>query len=456
MVPILDSRSGHDAESAGRVGRTDRILAISFYMPPILTPRSLQVARTMKQLTRFGWECTVLSVEPTSLRKETVLLDPELEQLYQLSYGMVRAPSLENTSLARWLRRYALNPHLPGVQALLGGKLLWVPGAIQTVRRALASVGPFSAVISFATPLASHVVGRFVARETGLPWIVHFSDPWADSPYFSGGPYSRWLRDRIERQIVRDADRVVFVTQRTADLVMRKFPAAWRSKVHVVPHGYDDDLRPAEMAPSPTGGPLHLVHTGELYGLRDPDPLLRALEMLNRDGALHKRLKVTLVGSREAGHEVRVKSLGLNRLVEFAGPYPYLETLRTAAQADACLVMDGLTQAESVFLPSKLVDYLMLRKPILGITPAQGATADLLRSMAFPIAAPDDVGEIADAVAKLLVEYETTGRLTSTDHEGVAAEYGIESTTRLLQAVLQELLSSGKTEGGAGDHSART
>ena len=442
MVPILNGQSGHEADSAGYAGGTDRILAVSFYMPPILTARSLQVARTMKQLTRFGWECTVLSVEPTSLRKGTILLDPALEQLYQFSYSMVRAPSAENTTLARWLRRYAINPHLPECRHFWEGKLLWVPGAIQTLRRALAKIGPFSAVISFATPLASHVVGRLVAREMGLPWIAHFSDPWADSPYFSGGPCSRWLRDRIERQIVRDADRVVFVTQRTADLVMRKFPAVWRTKVHVVPHGYDDDLRPAESAPSSTG-PLHLVHTRRILWPSRPRYPIRRAGDAQPGWRVARATQGDPGGLREAGHEVRVKNLGLNRVVEFTGPYPYLETLRIAAQADACLVMDAPTQADSVFLPSKLVDYLMMRKPILGITPARGATADLLRSIGCPIAAPDDAEEIADALTRLLWAYENGGLLISADYDEVATKYEIGSTTRLLDDVLEEVLSPG-------------
>ena len=44
------------------------------------------------------------------------------------------------------------------------------------------------------------------------------------------------------------------------------------------------------------------------------------------------------------------------------------------------LVIDAPAD-ESLFLPSKLIDYLPARKPILGLTPARGASADLIRAL---------------------------------------------------------------------------
>ena len=51
-----------------------------------------------------------------------------------------------------------------------------------------------------------------------------------------------------------------------------------------------------------------------------------------------------------------------------------------AADADVLLVIDAPSRGPSPFLPSKLIDYLPLRKPILGSHAGDGATAGLLRT----------------------------------------------------------------------------
>src|SRR5262249_54611748 len=103
------------------------------------------------------------------------------------------------------------------------------------------------------------------------------------------------------------------------------------------------------------------------------------------------------------------------------------ESARIAAAADVLLVIDA-PSGESLFLPSKLVDYLPMNKPILGITPTSGASADLIRSLGYPIVAPDDEAGIAKAIESLLAEKEA-GRLgPSACHRSVASVYDIRCT----------------------------
>jgi glycosyltransferase involved in cell wall biosynthesis len=418
-------------------GPPGRILAVSFRMPPLLTARSLQVARTLKQLRALGWECTVLSVDPASLRNPGRREDPSLELVYRDVFPIVRTGTPENRRPFLWLRRLVLGLRVPGAQALQSSKLLWAPTAIREGKRLLASRDDFSIIVSFAAPRASHVVGLALARASRLPWVAHFSDPWSDSPYFRGGPFSRWLLDRLEQQTIRTADRVVFVAERTADLVMRKYPATWRSKVRVIPHGYDTDLLPPIPADTPPPR-LRLVHTGAFYGQRTPAALLQALALLDQQRPVRNRLEVIFVGPRESPYQRTVDRLGLTEIVRFPGRLPHRETLRVAAEADVCLVLDAPSDGESVFLPSKIVDYLMLRKPILGFTPPRGESADLLRRLGCPVVAPDDVPAIAEAVDGLLRAWEANALRLPPDYERVAAEYDVRHTTRLFDGVLRE------------------
>lgn len=419
------------------------LLTISWCLPPLLFPRSIQVARTLKYLKPRGWDATVVCGDPRAMRKGRAQ-DEALAAQYAAAYRAVPVWSFEEAApvLALWRL-------LPQLQMLPDARRPWIRPALRAAR-ALAAAHPFDALVSFAQPWSDHLVALQLKRETGLPWLAHFSDPWVDSPYLQG---PAWLRQRWqawEGEVVRAADALVFVTTQTADLVMSKYPAEWRVKAHVVPHGYDADLaRAAAGEPRPAHGrPLRLVYTGNFFAGRTPDGLLDALDRLSSTTPLRGVIEVVFVGQMPPGYAARITRAGLDDVVSCRGTVPFLEGLREAGRADVLLVVDAPGDAGSVFLPSKLVDYLMFRKPILGLTPAGGTAAQLLERLGCPVVPPGDPARIAAALQRLIDEW-GTGRLdVSAAFDAVASEYSMETAAARLDGALRAII-------GRGERSAR-
>ena len=171
---------------------------------------------------------------------------------------------------------------------------------------------------------------------------------------------------------------------------------------------------------------MRLVYTGRFYaGVRTPLPLLRALAELNdREPLAGARSLVR----RAACRGVRARRRGARRRVARAVPRPRAAGRGRAAAADAdvLLVIDAPSDGPSVFLPSKLIDYLPFRKPILGLTPEPGASARLLRRLGCPVAPPDDVDAIASALAGLVRRWREGTLAVGESFDGVAAEFDIE------------------------------
>jgi glycosyltransferase involved in cell wall biosynthesis len=356
--------------------------------------------------------------------------DPELASRLRAPAGvtLVHVPSLEEHLLFRSLWRIA-----PPLKLLPDEKWVWIGAAARAARR-IAAERRFDVLVSFAQPFSDHLIGLRVRRATGLPWVAHFSDPWIDNPYLKGASWQRRLWQRLEGDVVRDADALVFVNSQTAERVMRKYPDAWRRKAHVVPHGFDTGEPGA--APSPRDERLTIVHTGRFYdGARTPDALLRALAALSPRRPLARELRVVFVGTPIPAHRRLATSLGLDGIVEFTGRVPFAESARWAAAADVLLLIDAPAD-ESLFLPSKLIDYLPAAKPILALTPQRGASADVVRALGYPVIAPDDETGIAAAIEQLLTA-KHDGRLSrSSQHDAVAAQYDIRRTAGAFAEIL--------------------
>ena len=182
---------------------------------------------------------------------------------------------------------------------------------------------------------------------------------------------------------------------------------------------------------------MRMVYTGRFYsGLRTPVPLLRALANLHSRVSLRGVLEVLFIGPHTEEFSRDAHELGVSGLVRFQGRLPSGDAAAAAAAADVLLVIDAPSRGPSPFLPSKLIDYLTLRRPILGVTPDPGASADLLRRLGCPVAKPDDVASIEEALADLVRRWRD-GRLdVGAAFDVVAAEYDISRTTARLHDVL--------------------
>lgn len=289
-------------------------------------------------------------------------------------------------------------------------------------------------LVTFGQPMSDHLAGLALTRRFGNRWIAHFSDPWADNP-FARAPLFRRRNLRLERAVIARADRVLLTSQETLDLVMAKYPPAWRAKASILPHAFDASLYPAREAGL---GPLVMRYLGSLYGARSPLPLLRALEeMVRRRPDLDARLRVEFIGTTAHRHKTEAAQMRLPEgLVRFVPTVDYRASLALMRAADLLLHIDAPAE-ESVFLASKLIDYIGARRPIFAVTPP-GTAARLVEEIGGWIAdptAPDAIaGRLAEAIAAV-----AAGRDADWGDETVRRRYDIAAVARTFDAVVAQV-----------------
>jgi glycosyltransferase involved in cell wall biosynthesis len=411
-----------------------QLLAISWEMPPLSGPRAVQVTRTLAALGTRGWSSRVICFRPRSNRYH----QDHHVSLEEMSGG--RASQVGVPSPEEWFPVRALWRLAPPLKRFPDEKRVWMPAALDAARRAL-QAGPVDVIVSFAQPFTDHLIGLRLRHETGLPWVAHFSDPWADSPYLPGGSAARRRAMTWEREVIAAATRVVFVTRRTRERVMEKYPRAWAAKADVVPQAFDP-APSASVAPRlDTSRPMRVVYTGRFYdGIRTPLALLDAVARMHGESSLAGRLELEFIGADMTSYAARAASLGLESFVSFSGRLSPADARARAATADLLLVIDAPASDGGLFLPSKLIEYLPLRRPILGLTPAEGPSDELIQELGYQTVAPNDVNAIAAALDGLLRAHSSGRLVPSLQHDTVSARFSVAATADKFAAVLDRAL----------------
>lgn len=263
-------------------------------------------------------------------------------------------------------------------------------------------------LVTFGQPMVDHLAGLQIKRATGVRWIAHFSDPWADNPYDPNAAAHR----ASEAAVLEDADSVIYTTEDTVDLVYAKYPAGWRDKVEVLPHSFEQRLYGASQ-PSPHG--IVIRYLGNLFPGRGPEPLLAGIAAAVRmSPAKMANVRFELIGDapRSVAELTDARELAKTGLVRFLPRVAYAKSLELMAESDLLLNIDA-PAAISVFLPSKLVDYIGSGRPILSITPP-GTSANLVSSLGGWVAhpgKPDVIGsQLLAAIDTVRQKPKTWGR----------------------------------------------
>jgi glycosyltransferase involved in cell wall biosynthesis len=295
------------------------------------------------------------------------------------------------------LRRLA-NALLRRLLAPVSMEYFWARAA---TRKALAVAAklPRGIVIATSPPHAALIAGARVARRLKWPLVLDYRDPWSayDWPQWHRGWISQWFARRIEGALVSESAARVLNTPSMRDWFEESFSQAPEAGNFVIPNGFD--AVPSTHAPAP-GGPIEIVHAGEIYGSRSLVPLLRAVERLSqrhRERPIH----VTNYGALPAAEWQRIREAGLDRFIEARPRIPFAAVFAELQRAHVLLavVSDHMTYS----VPYKIYDYMAAGRPILALAPRDAALHELLvDSEAGHCVEPTDIDGIGQALERLL------------------------------------------------------
>lgn len=412
------------------------VLLITYHFPPDAEVGGFRCQKFAKYLPDYGWTPHVLTVrehyhrrqDPARLRDvarvhvhRTRMLPSPLTAVLDSRNALLRAAGRsdivqqrlnanirmtfnqrdqQGNGLAGRLRRFVISfGRTPDSQ------VGWVPVAVLAGLR-LRRRHSIDSILTSGPPHSAHLIGWWLKRLTGVSWIADLRDPWVGSPQvplsLRSGLSDR-LEARLERAVVRGADRVVLLTERARESFRQRYPDQLPTRLVTITNGFDaEDFSP--LPAIPPEAVFTVVHAGTLYYRRSPRALLTAIANLVGRGTIPRSdIQLVFAGEIADGHDVTglAASGPLAGVIRITGSLSHQEALSWMRRADVlCLFAQGQTEQ----IPAKAFEYLAAGAPILAIT-GEGATSDLI-SKAGGGAVPDEPWAIEEAVLQHYRHYQ--------------------------------------------------
>ena len=407
---------------------------IAYHYPPFSGSSGIQrTLRFSQDLPAFNWQPSVLSAHPRAFER----VSDDLLNDVPASVDVQRAFALDASRHLSLFKRY------PGWIARPDRWISWLLGALVTGFQMIRHDRPN--VIWSTYPIATaHLIGYWLSRLSGIPWVADFRDPMAHVGY----PPDKATWDSylsVEQKVFAQASRAVFTTPGAARLYARRY-APQANCIRIIENGYDEasfsDFAMPTSQPALNPGKFTLLHSGIVYPeWRNPEQLFAALRRLIDDQVVDPNL--IRVRFRASGHSsfltALVASRDLTDVVQVLPPVGYKAALAEMCAADGLLVLQSDDCNDQI--PAKVYEYLRAQKPILGICGDVGDTANVLRQAGFKHLAPlEQSQQIADALVNFLDDIRNS--VTPSSNRKF-----VESASRSAKAgALADLLNEVKSE----------
>lgn len=376
-----------------------RVLIITYYWPPTGGSGVQRWVKFAKYLPSEGWQPVIYTPEnpeqlavdhslEAEIPSEAEIVKTHITEPYELYKKFLRRSghskdavevnpvNAQNKSFAQkaamWVRGNFFRPD---------PRCMWIGPSVRFLKKYLEE-HPVDLIVSTGPPQSMHLIGLRLSRETGLPWIADFRDPWTKIFYFKHLSMTkateRW-HHRMERKVLDEATSVVAVSP----LVQKEFKEMTQTPVELITNGFDECDFPEGMSKGAAGGSgkdFTITHTGLFASDGNPEALWDILaEICKDDPDFRKSLKIKLIGKTDRQITCAVGNAGLKENLIDMGYQPHNVAVEEQREASVLILPLRKEPEYKAVLPGKLFEYIASGRPILGIGQPDGAMAMILK-----------------------------------------------------------------------------
>ena len=350
----------------------------------------------VKYLPSYQWEPHVFTPENPSF----AVRDPSLEKDIPIEAEVMRLPIWEPyelffkmssllgsknnstpTALAPSKKKSVfqrLSTWVRGNLFIPDPRIFWVRPAVKFLSDYIRDNG-ITVMVTTGPPHSMHLIGlRLKKKYPHLRWVADFRDPWTEWGMWDTlmvSPTVRAIHKKMESRVLAQADEIITITP----FYVRRFEQLSGKRVRLLTNGYDeDDFRGIVYR---RDDKFIIRHVGLINEKCDPRPFMRALQLeLKEHPAFAEALRLEFIGEVHPDFRDFVgANPDLTRVTVFTGNVPHDALIPLYGSSSLLLlILTGYKDAEG-FLPGKLFEYFASGLPVLGVGPAEGDAARLLK-----------------------------------------------------------------------------
>lgn len=270
----------------------------------------------------------------------------------------------------------------------------WVKGVIKMFLK-LNKKNNYKILHSRVVPPAGHFAGFIIKLlKPSIKWVTYFSDPIWNSPYnniikqivgkekkhpdffllvFSS--FFSWLA-------IRFCDKIIFDNEYLAKHILGKSYFKYIDKICIIPYGFDSNCKEDFQDSIEPQKKFVVSHVGQIYGYRNFNIVIDALkEIKYRYPSVYSKILIRQVGYLCFEEKEKILSSGVNEVFDLIENTDYNKSIFYMKISDYLLTIDALFSElkYNIYIPSKIYDYIGVKKPIVAISQNMGPTADIIR-----------------------------------------------------------------------------
>jgi glycosyltransferase involved in cell wall biosynthesis len=303
-------------------------------------------------------------------------------------------------------------------------------------------------VLTTSPPHSIHLFGRFLKKNTGIPWIMDIRDAIYDDPNRPATLMSMMqapIRLWYEKRFFSSSDMIISVSDPIIESInTRHGDHKLRSKLWTITNGFDDeDFAHIPLNEKPRKHML-ISYTGSFMGKQTPQMFLEALRLLIEKNTIDPAdLRLRFIGDYDDRIHRMFQRYSAKMPIEIQGFQPYEESLWHQVNSDLLLLIVSTDTNEGVnqTMTGKFFEYIGARRPVFALVP-DGPLKDVIQIGNFgTVAPPDDASQIAKSFLNLYEQWIQHKSLPYSPDLELRSQFSRKHLTEKLATIIRNVVA---------------
>lgn len=360
------------------------ILLIAYFYPPLGGPAVQRPAKTVKYLTKSGWDVDVITIKDIVYHSTDESLNNECTHR-----NIIRTASFDLMYLLNLIKKIT---HLNSdklyfhtsqskknlIRRLfpIDEKIGWVPYIIKAGIKAIKE-NRYNYIFVTCGPFSSSIAASYLARRFNIPLIVDYRDHWTlNNTVIQPGTWIFKRIQHLEQKLLNRARLVLTATGYMKTDLAARFGQHLNDKILPFYNGWDEADFTDKIRQRKQDGKIRISYIGTLYGERPIKYFINALNAIKKEQP-DIEPELWMVGNFYPETVKEIKDSGFLQQTTFIKQQSHSDAIQLMIDSDILLLIIGGKKNKWI-LTGKLFEYLRSRRPIITLAPKDSEAGRIL------------------------------------------------------------------------------